>query len=154
MTVKVSKNLIFSSNYLSSVVEELGAETPTITSYEDSVVRLFKNTITPTPSTPVADLEAAEADFTGYGAVTIAEPQTASPGLNFWGVMGNAIFTVAGGPPIEGNVIGGYWLETADGILIISESFAVPVTLSAFGHYLDLNVIVPFALTITLPDQT
>jgi hypothetical protein len=82
-------------------------------------MRLFKSGFFPTPTTPIAEFEAQEADFDGYVEKTIllwAAPVLA--GVGWMTYAPTQTFVYDDGVGHVGNSIGGYWLELATGELI------------------------------------
>lgn len=83
-------------------------------------IRLFKSDLgIPTVETSLADLEAQEADYTGYPAggfdVTAMAPPMGAPGGGVV-ILSNEVFaTFTTG---ASNAIGGYWLEDTAGNVI------------------------------------
>lgn len=104
-----------------------------------SVVKMFKSSLVPTESTTVAELDAAEADFDGYAAVT----------LTTWGapilgpVSGYAIYSPgfqfsSGAPNTTQNDIGGLYLVDSGGALRAITTFEQPLPMGAVGQgYVD-----------------
>jgi len=111
-----------------------------------SVVKLFQTGFVPTPETVVADLDAAEADYTTYAAETIT-------------AFGDPILSIAGGAqitapgvqftlaatPATPNTIGGYWIETAGGDVVLIRQFDTPVPMveAAQGLIIAPTIVVP-----------
>jgi hypothetical protein len=83
---------------------------------DGSVCKLFKNNITPTAGTKLADF--VEADFTGYASFTLTAWGTPriAPDLSGQCISPEAIFASSG--PTITNDIYGYWLESSMGALI------------------------------------
>lgn len=85
----------------------------------NAVCSLFKAGFLPSPTSVLADFEAQECDFDGYAPATIATWGT--PVLAGTGYMTYApaqTFAWAHDTDDVGNAVGGYWLETAGGVLI------------------------------------
>jgi len=83
-------------------------------------IRLFQDSLgVPTVETTITELEANEADYTGYPAggfdVTAMAPPMGAPGGGVV-ILSNEVFaTFTSGSP---NTIGGYWLEDTAGNVI------------------------------------
>lgn len=90
------------------------------TALANATLHLFKDGFTPGINTPLADYQAAEADYTTYTAKTIAtwnDPAVASvAGYNL--VAPLQVFQLAS-TPVAANVIGGWFLVLADGTTLI-----------------------------------
>jgi hypothetical protein len=113
-----------------------------------SKVRLFKSSLVPTPSTTLAELVAAEADYDDYPAGGDTITAFLDPILNPAG--GSSIsaptvqFAVTTDPPIVTNLIGGAWLEDAAGKVRLVMPFASPVPMEIAGQGFPLNVTLGF----------
>jgi len=154
MAIRTSKNVIWNAERTRSILVALGAATVTYTGWDDALVRLFQGALTPTPTTVVTDLEAVECDFTGYAAAVVTPWVSVITRQNEWALFQSVNYSIDGFPPYDSNTATGYWVEDSAGGLIISERFAAPVTLTTIGDFLDLNVFIPLASIITLPDQS
>jgi len=144
---------VFRSGWIQSLLAQLGADTVTYGGLDDGLVKLFTGPLTPTPATTLADLEAVEADYTGYGAATITTMGTVKPSALQWALFKSVYFAISGSGPYTGNEITGYWVETDEPNLVLAERFAAPVTLEALGDFLDLNVMVPLNLVVPVAEQ-
>lgn len=100
----------------------------------NSVVKLYKSTLTPTPSTTVTELDDAEADYGGYASKT----------LTAWGAPvlapgnGYAIYSPQvqfDSTPGATNTVGGAWIEDSDGNVraVIPFPEGVPMGLAGQG---------------------
>lgn len=112
-----------------------------------SVIKLFKSGFSPDPGTVVADLDAEEADYTTYTPATVTafgDPYAPTGG-------GAAItapteqFTLAA-TPVAPNTIGGFWLESAAGDVILIRQFDDPVPMVVAGNAVLITV------TIAIPN--
>lgn len=112
----------------------------------NSEVHLFQSTLVPDTSTTLAQLQAEEADYDGYAPITVAA----------W--LG-AIMSAAGGASIQaptvqfeyvdgvnhtGNIIGGFWLETAAGVLVAIGTFDTPIPMQMNDQGIPLDVLLRF----------
>jgi len=113
-----------------------------------SKIRLWQDgEISPSIATTRAELVAAEADYTGYTAG--GEELTAwfDPLNN--PVGGSSIdsqkvqFDTAS-PYTISNVIGGWWVETAGGDLVVIGQFAEPIPMSGAGAGFPLSASIVF----------
>lgn len=90
------------------------------TDLQGGAVRLFQSTFSPETTTTLAELVAAEADFTGYPAGGFAA-SVFDPALY---PLGGASITLAtvqfetADPTTDGNLIGGWFLVDANGDLV------------------------------------
>lgn len=113
-----------------------------------SKLRLWQSgEITPSIATTRAQLVAAEADYTGYTAT--GEELTAwfAPLANPLG--GSSIDSpkeqfAAASPYTVGNLIGGFWVETAAGDLVVIGTFENPIPVGAAGQGFPLSVSLIF----------
>ena len=111
-----------------------------------SVVKLFKSGFTPTVDTVVAELDAEEADYTTYAPETITawlDPQL-SP-LGGAQITAPTVQFVLGATPAVPNTIGGYWIETAAGAVMLIRQFdePVPMVLASQGITITPTIVVP-----------
>jgi hypothetical protein len=115
-----------------------------------SKLRLFTTAVTAVGSgTTKAELEAAECDFTGYteGGVTITA--FLAPLLNPVGgssIDWPTVQFAAASPYTVGNVVGGWWIETAAGVLIACGTFGgggIPVGAAGQGFPLSGSLVFP-----------
>ena len=84
-----------------------------------SIASLFQAGFNPTPNSLKIDFEAEEADYDGYAPVTIAtwsDPILAGDGWMTFAPTQNIPWVFDA--DAVGNAIGGYWLETAGGVVI------------------------------------
>lgn len=84
-----------------------------------SVMSLFQYGFVPTPTSIKADFELHECDFDGYEPATIATfatPILAGVGYATYGPTQTFPWTLD--TDAVGNQVGGFWLETAGGVLI------------------------------------
>lgn len=83
------------------------------------VMHLYKASFTPTPTSVLADYQAAECDFDGYAPATIAtwaDPVLAGQGYAVYAPT--QTFRWDFDTDGIGNQVGGHWLQTAGGDLI------------------------------------
>lgn len=111
----------------------------------DATVHLIKEPLTPTPGIEVADLEAIEADYTGYAAVTV------DPVGEAWiDEDGNGVLSFQGAhfqpttPTTVGNTIYGWWLEgltgsTFEGLVVAVAILSEPIGLESALDALDIT---------------
>lgn len=112
----------------------------------NSVLSLFQaDAIVLTAATTKADLEGAEADYTGYATQTITA--WLDPLLNPAGgasiESGLKQFAITT-PYTVSNVIQGWWVETATGDLVCAGDFSVPKALVGAGDGIPFNVELVF----------
>jgi len=109
-----------------------------------SKMRLFKDgLITLTPLTTLAELVAAECDYTGYTAGGQAITAWNAPLLQAGGGAGITSPTIqfaAGTPYTVGNVVGGGWIEDTGGVLWFAWKFDSAVPIGASGQGVPVSV--------------
>lgn len=113
-----------------------------------SEIRLYKyGEISPNASTTLAELDAAECDFTGYAAEVITNWNAA--GLNPLGgasIQASVQFATAA-PYTTGNVVGGYYVvdtTVSDEVLTV-QAFPEPgVEMSAAGDIIPITQLLLF----------
>lgn len=114
-----------------------------------SVCHLFKSSFVPTPSDPLANYTAAEADYDAYAPKTMTawnEP-ILSPGEGYMIVSPLVQFDVGVTDPVVGNVIGGCYLVDAAGKLRQTIIFTTPIPMQLAGQG------IPVTITIQEPTQ-
>jgi len=110
-----------------------------------SVMHLYQSTLVPDVDTTIADLEAAEADFSGYTPIT----------LTTWGAEylvpagGAAINSPCGqfntsDPTTITNLVGGAWVQTATGELVIIDAFPTPIAMAGPNQAIPIQEILRF----------
>lgn len=107
-------------------------------------VHLFQSPFAPTRESVAADFAAAEADFTGYGAISIG-----GAGFLFVGpVLNDAQEIVLKTPgmsfvatdAVNPNQIAGYWVENTAGDVLRYGVFPAPVDMSQALDFLDFTI--------------
>lgn len=103
-----------------------------------SKMRLWQaEAITPSIATTRTELVAAEADYTGYtagGAALAAWFDALANPLGGFSIDSAKVQFAPAAPYTVGNNIGGFWVETAAGDLIMIASFQAPIPMSAAGN--------------------
>lgn len=112
-----------------------------------SKLRLFQEGFVPSIATSRAELIAAEADYTGYtaGGETIAA--WLAPLLNPIGGASIDMPTIqfdAASPYTVANVVAGWWIETAGGVVIAVGTFTTPISIGAVGQGFPMTVTLVF----------
>jgi len=109
-----------------------------------SKLRLFKNSFAPNALSVKADFVAAECDYDGYVAGGIAVTAFLGPAFNPTGgaMITSPVtnFTYVAGVPLVGNMVGGWWLETAAGLLWAYTVFPQPISMAVDGNQLPLVI--------------
>lgn len=109
-----------------------------------SKVRLFKNSFTPNALSVKADFVAAECDYDGYVAGGIAVTAFLGPAFNPTGgaMITSPVtnFAFVQDTPNLGNMVGGWWIETAAGLVWAYTVFPQPVSLARNGDQLPLVI--------------
>lgn len=117
------------------------------TVYVNSVVKLYKSSLVPTPATLVAELDAAEADYDDYAPITIAAwaGPILAPGSGYEILSPAILFSTGVTDPVVPNTIGGFWLEDAAGVVRMVGIFdpALPMQIANQGIPLNLLDIFP-----------
>jgi hypothetical protein len=109
-------------------------------------LKLFKaGEITLSAGTTKAELDAAECDFTGYAAktVTAMTDPLLFPGGGASISTGTVQFA-AGAPPITANLVGGGWLETAAGEVLMAWQYETPRGVAGVGDGVPVEQILVF----------
>jgi hypothetical protein len=108
-----------------------------------SKCRLFKSTFVPTPATTKAELEANEADYTGYTAGGETITAWLDPLLDPAGGASITAPTIqfdVTGPVVDTDIVGGFWVEDAGGDVRLVGQFAAPVPMEVVGQGFPLNI--------------
>ena len=117
-----------------------------------SVVKLWKaGEVVLGPNTVVADLDAAECDFSGYAPVNLTTwkgPYNADGGGQYV-ETGLVIFTASAGSPFLGNTVGGYWIENSGGNLWFAGTFDSEFPISEYLDSCQFNVQVPYGVPVS-----
>lgn len=111
-----------------------------------SVIKLFQSGFIPTPDNVVGDYDDAEADYTTYAPETITAwlDPVAAVGGGYRITAPTEQFDLAATPTV-GNTIGGYWVESAAGDVILVTIFDNPTSMSVAGDSIQCNptIVVP-----------
>lgn len=101
-------------------------------------LKLFKNDILLTPATVKADL--TEADFGGYAEKTITAllPAYIDPAGGASAQIATQQFDCDGTAP--DNVVYGFWVETAAGVLVLAGSFDQGIPMVNLGDSIPIDV--------------
>lgn len=85
----------------------------------NSTLHQFQQGWVPTPSSSAADYAANEADYDGYAAITLAtwSAPVLAPGSGWMTFGPQSTFRWTFNVDAVGNSIGGYWVETAGGVV-------------------------------------
>jgi hypothetical protein len=97
----------------------------------NSKIRLFQDSLVTSVNTTRAELVAAEADYTGYAAIVLAawgDPY--SPPIGGAAINSPESQFMPTDPVTVGNNIGGAWIETAAGDLVIIDQFPESVAIA------------------------
>jgi hypothetical protein len=117
------------------------------TALADAVIHLFKGGmgIIISDNLQLADLEAAEADFTGYAPITVATwlAPYLMPGGGAGTSTGSKVFAIAS-PYTVGNSIGGGWIQDADDVLVFAWDYSPAISLVGPGDAVPVEQIVVF----------
>jgi len=111
-----------------------------------SEIRLFKaGEISLGPTTTLAELVAAEADYTGYGPEAIAAwfPPLLNP-LGGSSIESGLVQFDISSPYTVPNVVAGWWIEDSTGALVVAGEFASTKALVGEGDGIPFNVELVF----------
>lgn len=118
------------------------------TELASSEIRLYKqDEVVPGPTTTLAELDAAECDFTGYAAEVLTNWNAA--GLYPLGgasIQASVQFATAA-PYTVGNTVGGFYVVDVTGtdeVLVIQPFPSPGIPMSANGQIIPLTVLLPF----------
>lgn len=119
--------------------------------------RLVKAPVALTPNMDTSALIAAEADYTGYAAITTATPDGPFIDYTRGGVTllsPDAHFVVGATPTVTNQIYGGWYEDSGGppGLLIVAFVFNNPVTMMNAGDTLLLESI--FNMSLTSPIVT
>lgn len=111
-----------------------------------SVIKLFQSGFVPTPDTLVAAYDAEEATYSTYAPETITawlDPVAAIGGG--WRITAPTEQFDLAATPAVGNTIGGYWIESAAGDVVLVTIFDAPTPMSVAGNSIQCNptIVVP-----------
>jgi hypothetical protein len=108
-------------------------------------VRLFKADYVPTVNTVLADLEANEADYSDYAPQTITAwlPPSSSVFGGAQILAPTVQFLCVDAQAVE-NAIGGYWIETATGDVVLIRQFDSPVAMVSNGDVVQITPVYVF----------
>lgn len=113
---------------------------------KDPDFALNKNTV-------IEDLEDNEADFSGYaaGGVALTVGTAVNIGTSQAGTQAPVTFTAAAADPFVTGTVYGWWIDDTVNF-ICGERLTAPLVFqfNAPGDYLQLDVITPFPLTVTV----
>jgi len=107
-----------------STMAQVGAEllivdpTTKLSGLHGAVVRLYKQSLTPTQNTTLADLVAAEADYNGYAEQTLSMVADAIDGAGDY-LSESQLLIWQPTDALAPNVIGGLWADDGTGALVI-----------------------------------
>lgn len=121
---------------------------------ENSFVHLWKvGEITPAMDLTIAELDAAECNFSGYAATKVVAwtgPYN-YPGGGAYHESGLVIFDGEDATPFVGNTVGGYWVEDAGGALVSVGKLDSPVPIAASGDVVQLVIQLPQGVPVPPP---
>lgn len=106
-------------------------------------IKLFKNNVTFSNSTQLADL--TEADFTGYAPITASWGAVfLDPSLAGASFQTNVQFDAASPFTVGNTVYGFYITDTAGTLLVAGNNFPAGVSMAALGDSLPLSIKLNF----------
>lgn len=149
MNQYTSQNVVFGKAFANIVLAALKT-VPGGALLATGKLRLSKaSPFNPTSGMSLADLEADEADFSGYPAGGVAVSLTTGVNVTpqIQGAVTRGIFEAATATPFVGNSVTGYWVD--DGTeMAIGEAFTDDqvAAFNAVGDFLILNALIPLNL--------
>lgn len=103
-------------------------------------LKLYKSSFIPTNQSLLADFVAAEADFSGYAFATLSWDAVGVDSLgNYFTEGSNSLFQAS--DALNPNTIGGAWIETATGTLVMFLPFDVPVNMTVILATLNITPV-------------
>jgi len=118
------------------------------TELEASKLRLWQDgLISPSIATTRAQLVTAEATYTGYTATGVELDAWFNPLINPLGgssIDSPKVQFAPASPYTVTNVVGGFWVEDATGILVCIGTFTEPIPMGAAGQGFPLSVSLIF----------
>lgn len=111
-----------------------------------AILHLYKDIGAPiSPSTVLADF--TEADYSGYAVQTITTWLTSyldpAGGASIQSGTHQFNYVPPGGGPVA-NIVKGFYLEDATGKLIVAGNFDNPITMTALGDAIPVNITLNF----------
>lgn len=104
-----------------------------------SVIKLFQEGFTPNNMTVVTDLDGVECDYDDYAPATITawlEPTVAAGGGASISAPTSQFLCTA--DQVVSNSVGGYWIETAAGAIVMIRQFDNPVPMMLANQYVRI----------------
>jgi len=111
----------------------------------NSEVHLYKSSFAPNVNTTLAELVAAEADFSGYALE--AMPTWNDPYLSPGGgaaINSELVQFATDDPTLVPNTIGGAWIQDSLGVLVVIIEFPTPVPMEVPFQAIPLSEILTF----------
>lgn len=144
----------FARSFLANALTQLGAATPAATALPGAICKLFQEGLSPTPDTPLADFDAAEADFSGYAASdTITWNAPVREGAFTEQLESSITCPFTQDATTTVNTIAGYYLTSGDDtVLIGSRLFDTPIPMGNVGDNITVVPAVPMACQQTGED--
>lgn len=102
-------------------------------------VRLFKNNITPGPSSVLADF--TQADYSGYSAQawTSSALSGSADGSGRAYISGAQLTFAHSGGGTSNTVYGVYVVQTGSGVVLLAKRLATPKTMSSSDHFIKVT---------------
>lgn len=97
--------------------------------------------LTPNPGTTIEECDAAECDFSGYAEQVFNLLQSYLPtggGAGF--DMATELFLATADTPFVDNMVGGFWIESAAGVLYLIGTFDDPIPIAKAGDAVPVSV--------------
>lgn len=121
----------------------LATATAMVTALAAGVLHLFQVPFTPSPSNPLADYTAAEADYDDYVALALTpwHDPILAPGSGY--MIGSPLvqFIVSSASPAVGNLINGCYLVDAGGKNRLTIIFTDSIPMQIQGQGIPINIV-------------
>ena len=116
------------------------------TDLANSVLHLYKSSLSPTVSTILSELTAAECDYDGYSAKTITAwlNEILNPAGGASTQAPTQQFEYVDGVSHTANNVGGWYLVTSGGSLVAIGTFTEPIPMAANGNGIPLDILLRF----------
>ncbi len=144
MAQYTSQNIVYSEAFLDTLLTAYKTN-PAAALMPTPLVHLYNdNTLTPTPLTTKAQLDAVECAFSNYSAQTPSVSNPVNLSQNTQGLLAPVSFVSTTGGVFVSDTARGYYV-TSGSNLVCAEKFATPFSapFASNGDFLTLNVEIP-----------
>jgi hypothetical protein len=138
--------IVIPNSYRRELLNDLKAAGPPAGDFNGAKVRLFKQDMDPTPDTTLAQLDAAQADFTGYAESTaIVWSNAYTNSIDQAVIVGDTKVFAATGSTTTNTIYGYYVVDSAGTKLLYAEKFETgPIPVLEVGHAVPVVPIFTF----------